>query len=110
MVRSDGGAGSHVALPHYHRCDEKGIVVMLFMCRKYEVIQDFTAGYGGIVAQERVDKPGPVFQVGIVAQDEFNRLASVKNVTAITDDAVHKFHTFAYLGGLFHGRIDGKVF
>ncbi len=49
VIRTDSGSRSYIALAEEQGRCEKGIVMVLFMCGKDQIVQDFTAGYGGIV-------------------------------------------------------------
>src|SRR5882672_8576763 len=72
-------------------------------------IQDLAAGYGGIVAQVRVDKPGPIFQLGMGGHDKTDGFHAIEYATAITYDAIHQLAAFPDLGLGLGGGVDGDV-
>jgi hypothetical protein len=73
---------------------------MLFVGGEHKVVQDFAAGHGRVVTQERMDQPGSVRQLRIVPQDEPHGLAAVEHLAAPAYDAVDQFDALADLSRL----------
>ena len=97
MVGTYGGSGSHVALTLDAGGNEEGVVVVLLVSREDQVVEDFAAGNGAVVAHYRVDDPRPVFEVAVGSDDEFDRNATVKDTASVTHDSVDKNDVFANL-------------
>jgi hypothetical protein len=53
-------AGSQIAHSLDKAGDKEGIIVMLFMHRKHEVVEYFAAGNRGVISQYGMDEPGAV--------------------------------------------------
>jgi hypothetical protein len=100
VVGAYSGSRSQVGESLDQGSDEKGIVMMLLMDRKDEVVEDLAAGDRGVVPQYRMNKPGAVFKIALFSYDETHCLGAIEDVAAVTYDAVYQFHPFAYLGGL----------
>ena len=97
MVGTYGGSGSHVALTLDAGGNEEGVVVVLLVSREDQVVEDFAAGNGAVVAHYRVDDPRPVFEVTVGSDDEFDRNATVEDTASVTHDSVDKNDVFANL-------------
>ena len=97
MVGTYGGSGSHVALTLDAGGNEEGVVVVLLVSREDQVVEDFAAGNGAVVAHYRVDDPRPVFEVAVGSDDEFDRNATVEDTASVTHDSVDKNDVFANL-------------
>ena len=71
--------------------------MVLLVSREDQVVEDFAAGNGAVVAHYRVDDPRPVFEVAVGSDDEFDRNATVEDTASVTHDSVDKNDVFANL-------------
>ena len=70
---------------------------MLFVRWEDQVVQDFAARDGGVVAQHGIDQAGAIFEVAIVAQHETGGHHGIEDVATIAGDAVDQNDTLADL-------------
>jgi len=84
--------------------------MMLLVGWENQVVEHLATRDGGIVAQEGINQPGTILEVGIVAQDKAHGNAVVKNVAAVANDTVNQDNTFADLGRFLFAGVDGDVF
>ena len=82
---------------------------MLFVRREDQVVQDFAARNGGVVAQHGIDQAGAVFEVAVVAQHKTGGHYRVEDMATVAGDAVDQNDTLADLRWLFLGGVDGDI-
>ena len=67
------------------------------MTGKDEVVEDFTAGNGRVVAKNRVNEPRAVLEVRIVSEHKPDGLDPVEHVAAIPDYTVYRLNALTNL-------------
>ncbi len=65
MVGTNRSTRCHIALTFDQCRTQEGVIMVLLVRRENKRIKDLTTGDGRIVAQERVDQSGAIFQLRI---------------------------------------------